>query len=75
MPPNPTLWQQWWFLCVRNPVSNFGKQVLSVRGDCPWAWLEEKHLFGNWYFKYGWKPKDERTGWMRTFICRPWKKE
>ena len=75
MPSNPTLWQQYEFLVFRNPVSNFGKFVLSVRGDRSWAWLEEKPLFGDWWLKYGWKPVDFRTGGYRTFICRPWKKE
>lgn len=71
MPANPTYWQQWNFLCLRNPASNFGKQVLAVQ-DAPWVWLEEKHLFDNWYWKYGWKNPDVRTGGLRTFICRPW---
>lgn len=28
-PANPTFWQQWNFIAVRNPVSNFGKFTLS----------------------------------------------
>lgn len=68
-PSEGKYWKQWWFLCVRNPVSNFGKQVLAVKETASWAWLEDKKVVGNFYWMYGWKnPVDG----MRTFVYRPW---
>lgn len=69
MPPNPSLFDQWVFLAVRNPASNFGKLVLSVKESREWAWLYDQHIVGTFYWKYGWKnPVDGN----RTFVYRPW---
>lgn len=70
MPPNPTLFDEWWFLAIRNPVNNFGTRILSVKESLEWPWLIDQHLFGNWYWLYGWK--NPRDG-LRTFVYRPWK--
>lgn len=70
MPANPTFWQQWNFLAVRNPVSNFGKFTLS-RGPDSDAWLVEKSI-GRLGILYGWKNPDPRLpGSRRTFVFRP----
>ena len=68
MPPNPTLFDEWWFLCIRNPVSNFGKKVIAVQ-DAPWVWLYDRKIVGNFYWKYGWK---DNVNGLRTFVYRPW---
>lgn len=69
--PAKTLKQQWWFLCMRNPVSNFGKRVLAVK-DKPWVWLHDVKIIGRFHWKYGWKtPSGEMPG-IRTFVYRPW---
>lgn len=74
MPDCPDFWDRWWFLGIRNPASNFGKFTLSLPFDSSIAWLEESHLFGSWYIKYGWKEPDERLpGSRRAFLFRPWK--
>jgi hypothetical protein len=62
-------WRQWNFLCIRNPVSNFGKKVLSVSSDKTWPWLVDKKIIGNFYWLYGWKNPVEGS---RTFVYRPW---
>lgn len=72
-PSNGKFWLQWKFLCVRNPVSNFGKKVISVK-DRPWVWLRDTRLFGGWYWKYGWKTPVPENEYLRTFVYRPWKK-
>lgn len=55
-----------WFLVVRNPVSNFGKFVLGVAPEDTWAWLVDSR-----FLKYGWgETVDERTG-TRKFYFRP----
>lgn len=70
VPANPTLWQQWHFLAIRNPVSNFGKFTLS-RGPDSGAWLVEKSI-GRVGILYGWKNPDPRLpGSRRTFVFRP----
>lgn len=69
-PANPSLFDQWWFLTIRNPVSNFGKFTLS-RGPYERAWLIEKQW---WRFGilYGWKNHDDRLpGSRRPFVFRP----
>lgn len=68
-PDNPTLLDQWNFLTLRNPVSNFGKFTLS-RGPYDPAWLVEKQ-WGRFGILYGWKNPDERIGNLRPFIFRP----
>lgn len=69
-PANPTLFDSWFFLAIRNPVSNLGKFTLS-RGPYERAWLVEKR----WWrvgILYGWKNPDERLpGARRPFVFRP----
>jgi len=74
-------WKQVRFLCVRNPVSNFGKQVLSVKEGSLKAlggpWLNDQHVVGTFYWMYGWKNptddlKDDKGNRLRTFVYRPW---
>lgn len=70
MPPDPNLFDEWWFLAVRNPASNFGKFTLS-RGPYDKAWLVQK----TWWrigVLYGWKNHDDRLpGSRRPFVFRP----
>lgn len=73
-PTNPSLFQQWWFLCVRNPVSNFGKFTLSTSDVNSWAWLIDQKILGRLYLLYGWKNSDSRIGNRRPFVFRPWVK-
>lgn len=70
-PANGVLWRQWWFLCIRNPVSNFGKRVLAVK-DAPWVWLHDQKIVGKLHWKYGWKDANAEAGGMRTYVYRPW---
>ncbi len=71
-PSEGKYWKQVRFLCIRNPVSNFGKRVLSISETAKWAWLEDKQVFGNFYWMYGWKnPVND----LRTFVYRPWFKK
>lgn len=70
MPPNPTRFDEWWFLCIRNPVSNFGKFVLSRPKDSDACLIEKKW----WRFGilYGWKLSDPRLpDAQRPFVFRP----
>ena len=72
-PSEGKYWKQLLFLCIRNPVSNFGKQVLSVKEGSLKAlggpWLHDQHVVGTFYWMYGWKnPVDGK----RTFVYRPW---
>ena len=69
--PATTFWRQYWFLCIRNPVSNFGKLVLSV-GDKPWVWLEDRHVYKSLHWKYGWKLPSGEMPTRRTFVYRPY---
>lgn len=69
-PSEGKYWKQVRFLCIRNPVSNFGKEVLSVSDSLGWPWLNDQHLFGSWYWLYGWKNPVEGK---RTFVYRPWR--
>ena len=71
-PSEGKYWKQVQFLCIRNPVSNFGKQVLSIPASLEWPWLHDQHVVGTFYWMYGWKnPVDGR----RTFVYRPWLKK
>lgn len=71
MPANPTLWDEWNFLALRNPISNFGKFTLSREGTDHRAWLEEKK-FWRFGILYGWKYPDSRLpGAVRPFVFRP----
>lgn len=70
-PSNGEYWKQLYFLCWRNPVSNFGKGRLAVK-DRPWVWLHDPKIVGQIHFKFGWKtPSGELPG-IRTFVYRPW---
>jgi hypothetical protein len=71
-PSRGIYWKQVQFLCIRNPVSNYGKKVLSVSTAWSWPWLIDQHLVGKFYWKYGWKnPSPDNYG-LRTFVYRPW---
>lgn len=70
-PATGIFWRQWWFLCVRNPVSNFGKKVLSVK-DADWVWLYDKQIFKSFHWKYGWKNPNSENDNLRSFVYRPW---
>lgn len=71
-PSEGKYWKQVRFLCIRNPVSNFGKQVLSLPDSLGWPWLHDQHVVGTFYWMYGWKnPVDG----LRTFVYRPWFKK
>jgi len=69
MPPNPTKFDEWNFLALRNPASNFGKEVISVSASLGWPWFNDQHVVGRLYWKYGWK---NPVGDSRTFIYRPY---
>jgi len=70
-PTNNVYWREVLFLCLRNPVSNFGKTFLSVK-TAPWVWLHDTKILGNFYWKYGWKDEVKETPNIRTFVYRPW---
>lgn len=72
-PSNGVYLRQWKFLCVRNPVSNFGKKIISVKETRSWAWLRDDHIAGDWFWKYGWKNPVPENDNLRTFVFRPWK--
>lgn len=66
-------WQEWWFLCIRNPISNFGKEVLSVPSTASWPWHYDIALFWRLRIKAGWKEvKDPANNPERTFVFRPY---
>ena len=75
---NPTYYQKWQFLCIRNPVSNLGKWTLPKGIGAPltatWPWLFDIKLIGNFYWKFGWatKPDNRINGSSRKFYFRPW---
>lgn len=72
VPPGPSLFEQWWFLCIRNPVSNFGKFTLSTSPTNTWAWLVDRKIAGPLHVLYGWKNPDMRLpGSRRPFVFRP----
>ena len=71
-PSEGKYWKQVRFLCIRNPVSNFGKQVLSLPDSLRWPWLNDQHVVGTFYWMYGWKNPVEGR---RTFVYRPWFKD
>jgi hypothetical protein len=70
-PTSGNRFKEWLFLCVRNPVSNFGKKVISVK-DAPWVWLKNPQVLGPIYWKYGWKDAVPENDNLRTFVYRPW---
>jgi len=70
-PAEGIYWKQWKFLCVRNPVSNFGKRQLAVDPK-PWVWLHDPKIIGKLHWKYGWKETNPESNYKRTFVYRPW---
>ena len=79
-PSEGKYWKQVRFLCIRNPVSNFGKRILSVKNSLGWPWLNDQHVVGTLYWMYGWKNptddlKDSSGNLLRTFVYRPWFKK
>jgi len=71
VPSNPNLFQQWSFLALRNPISNFGKFTLSAGPDSN-VWLIEQKIIGRIHILYGWKNPDSRLpGSRRPFVFRP----
>ncbi len=71
--PTNNRFQEWWFLCVRNPISNFGKEVLSVSSTASWPWHYDIPLFWRLWIKAGWKVnKDPVANPERTFVFRPY---
>lgn len=71
MPPNPTLWNEWYFMAIRNPVSNFGKFTLSRSMYDATAWLDVVKI-GKFGILYGWKYSDLRLpDGQRPFVFRP----
>ena len=71
-PTNPTLFDQWYFLTVRNPVDNFSTEVLSVCKSYTWPWLVDQRIAGNFYILYGWKNPRDEASLTREFVFRPW---
>ena len=69
--PATTFWRQWWFLCIRNPVSNFGKRVLSVK-SAPWVWLYDVQVYKALHWKWGWKLPSGEMPTRRTYVYRPY---
>lgn len=67
-----TFWKQWYFLCWRNPVSNFGTQVLATSAYSNNIWLYDRKIVGNFYIKYGWKNPSGESPSTRSFVYRPW---
>lgn len=71
MPPNPSRFDEWSFLALRNPISNFGKFALA-RGKDSGAWLIDKRLWRIGIL-YGWKLSDPRLpNQQRPFVFRPY---
>lgn len=65
--------QEWWFLCIRNPISNFGKEILSVSSAATWPWHYDIPLFWRLWLKAGWKEvRDPIANPERTFVFRPY---
>lgn len=70
-PSRSEYWKQYRFLCIRNPVSNFGKFQLAV-DDKPWVWLEDVQVYKSLHWKYGWKLPSGEMPTRRTFVYRPY---
>lgn len=71
--PCDNMIESWWFLCIRNPISNFGKEVLSVSSTASWPWHYDIPLFWRLWIKAGWKVnKDPVSNPERTFVFRPY---
>ena len=71
--PCTSFWCAWWFLVIRNPLSNLGKLTLSVKSTAAWPWFYDVQLLGPLWLKAGWKPvTDVVRNPERTFIFRPY---
>lgn len=71
--PCKSFWCAWWFLVIRNPISNFGKQVISVPSTATWPWFYDVHIYAGLRIKAGWKPvADPENDPDRTFVFRPY---
>lgn len=69
--PATTFWQSCWFLCIRNPLSNLGKETFSVSTKWKWPWHYDVSFTIGW--KWGWKEnKDPEKNPDRTFVYRPY---
>lgn len=69
-PSNGEYWKQYRFLCLRNPVSNFGKGPLSVKA-APWVWLHDVG-YKRVRLLFGWKLPSGEMPTRRTFVYRPY---
>lgn len=76
-PGHPTVgyWQEFTWLALRNPISNFGKFTLAVAYGTSWAW--HRTWVGNRFqLQYGWAitELDLRVPYAK-FVFRPGKKK
>lgn len=65
-PSEGVYWKQVRFLCIRNPIANFGTLGPVSAPNMPvnivrFPWLHDQHLGGGWYWKYGWKNPREAS--------------
>ena len=71
--PSKNRFDEWVFLVVRNPISNFGKETLAVSSTAVWPWHYDIQLTGWLWLKAGWKEvKDPVANPERTFVFRPY---
>lgn len=74
--PADTFLKSYWFLGFRNPISNFGKETVSVKSTWKWPWHYEPTITLKFGFKFGWKEnKDPIKNPERTFVYRPYIKK
>lgn len=70
--PSKNFFDEWVFLVLRNPISNFGKVTMSVKTTATWPWHYDVKMFGPLWIKAGWKPNaDAVKNPERTFVFRP----
>lgn len=71
--PSENFWDEYVFLVVRNPISNFGKRVMSVKSTASWPWHYEPSVDLVFGCKFGWKlVKNPEENTERTFVFRPY---
>jgi hypothetical protein len=76
---DPNYGQKWYFLCVRNPVSNLGKWTFPKGLGAPikasWPWLYNQKLIFGIYVKFGWAAEndDRIVNGSRKFYFRFWR--
>lgn len=71
--PSKNFFDEWVFLVLRNPISNFGKLTLSASSYATWPWHIDIQLLGPLHVKAGWKlVKDPASNPERTFLFRPY---